>query len=88
MRCEVEVGEQVIVLTPVEHRLLHYLMLHAGHPVSTESLLQDVWQYPPGTGDPKVVQVNVAHLWAKLEPDPENPRFIRNLKGNSYIMNG
>lgn len=75
-----------VELTPVEHRLLHYLMSHAGLPVSTEQLLQDVWDYPPGTGDPKVVRVTVGRLRAKVERQPDAPRHVRNIRGRGYVV--
>ncbi len=86
MRPEVEVGEQVIVLTPVEHHVLHYLMEHTGHAVSTEALLQGVWHYPPGMGDPRVVRMIIARLRAKLEPDPDAPRIIGDVHEGEYMI--
>ena len=83
---EVKIGEQVIELTPVEHRLLHCLMLHAGQPVSIDQLLQEVWGYPPGVGDPNLVHVHIVKLRGKIEPDGERPRFIRNLRGRGYVV--
>jgi DNA-binding response OmpR family regulator len=83
---EVMVGEQLIELTPVEHRLLHCLMLHAGQPISIDQLLQEVWGYPPGVGDPNLVHVHVVKLRGKIEPDAEHPRLIRNLRGRGYVV--
>lgn len=85
-RLEVMVGQQQIELTPVEHRLLSYLMLHAGQPMATERLLEDVWEYPPGTGNPKLVHVHVLNIRNKIEPDPDNPRYILNLHGRGYLV--
>lgn len=86
-RPEVTVGDRRIDLTPVEHRLLHYLMVHAGQPMSTEQLLEDVWEYPPGTGNPKLVHVHILNLRNKIEPQPDNPRYILNLHGRGYLVN-
>jgi len=85
-RFEVWVAEQSIQLTPIEHRLLHCLMIHAGQPVATDQLLMNVWEYPAGVGDPKLVQVHVANLRAKIEPEPANPRYIRNVRGHGYVV--
>ncbi len=87
-RCEVQIGEQMLTLTTVEHQLLHYLMIHSGQPVAAEKLLQDVWQYPPGTGDPILVRVHIANLRSKIERDNENPRYILNVRGRGYLFVG
>jgi DNA-binding response OmpR family regulator len=87
-RPEVEVGGQLIELTAIEHRLLHYLMLHQGRPIPTQQLLEDIWEYPPGVGDPQVVHVTIARLRAKIEPQPDSPQIIRNLRGRGYLAGG
>lgn len=83
---QVTVGDRTILLTPVEHRLLHALMLRAGHPVPAEILLQEVWGYPPGTGDAGTVRIHIKNLRTKLETHPENPQLILNLHGQGYLI--
>jgi DNA-binding response OmpR family regulator len=87
-RPEAEVGGRLVKLTAVEHRLLCYLMLHSGQPVSSEQLLEDVWEYPPGAGDPSLVRVHITNLRAKIEPQPDNPLYIRNVHGRGYLIDG
>jgi DNA-binding response OmpR family regulator len=87
-RAEVHVGERAIELTSIEHQLLHYLMLHAGQPIPALQLLRDVWQYPVGTGDPILVRVHIGNLRAKIEPQPDTPRYILNVRGRGYVLNG
>jgi DNA-binding response OmpR family regulator len=87
-RAEVHIGEQVIELTSIEHQLLHYLMLHAGQPIPALQLLRDVWQYPTGTGDPILVRVHIGNLRAKIEPQPDSPRYVLNVRGRGYVLNG
>ena len=85
-RSELHLADSPIEITPVEHRLLHYLMMHAGNPVSTQQLLEDVWEYPPGTGNPKLVQVHIANLRTKIEPVSASPHYIRNVRGRGYLI--
>jgi len=85
-RTEARLGDRNIDLTAVEHRLLHCLMLHAGQPVSVDQLLQDVWEYPPGVGDPKLVHVHIGNLRARLGDDTRNPRTILNIRGQGYLV--
>ena len=81
-------GDEHVPLTTTEHRLLRYLVQQAGQPVAVEQCLQDVWQYPPGVGDPALVYTQIAHLRAKLEPDSTNPSIIRNVRGRGYVVGG
>jgi DNA-binding response OmpR family regulator len=87
-RAEVLVGEKLVELTSIEHQLLHYLMQHAGQPVPPHQLLRDVWQYPAGTGDPILVRVHIGNLRAKIEPQPDTPRYVLNVRGRGYMVNG
>lgn len=83
---QVQVGDRLINLTMIEHRLLHYLMQYAGQPISIEQLLQDIWEYPPGVGNPKLVQTHVANLRSKIEPEPDVPRYVLNIRGRGYLV--
>jgi DNA-binding response OmpR family regulator len=85
-RPEASVGERLVRLTALEHRLLHYLMLHAGQLVSTEQLLEDVWEYPPGTGNPKLVHVHIGRLRTKIRTQTDAPQYIRNVHGRGYLV--
>jgi DNA-binding response OmpR family regulator len=84
---ELKIGSRTIPLTSIEYRLLHYLMLHADRPASTGELLEYVWEYPPGTGNPKLVHVHMSNLRNKLEPDSDDPQVIRNVRGRGYMIN-
>lgn len=88
IRPEIQVGDRRVELTPVEHRILHYLMMQADRPASTDRLLQDLWGYAPGTGDPKLVRVSIARLRAKVEPKPSDPQYILNVRGRGYLIKG
>jgi len=76
----------VVELTTIEHQLLHYMMLHRGQPLAPERLLQDIWHYPPGTGDPILVRVHIGNLRAKIEPNNDSPRYILNVRGRGYVL--
>lgn len=86
MRPEVMIGEYPVPLTPTEHRLLFYLMSRAGHPASVEQLLEDVWDYPRGVGDPKLVRVHITNLRNKLDLTRDDPEYIHNLHGRGYLI--
>ncbi len=74
---------QPLALTPTEFKLLVTLMHHAGNVVSPKDLVKEVWgaQYASEIGH---VRRYVWHLRQKIEPDPENPRYIHNDRGFGY----
>jgi DNA-binding response OmpR family regulator len=32
------------------------------------------------------VQVHIANLRAKIEPQPDTPRYVRNVRGRGYLV--
>jgi len=86
-RFEVVVDNKTIPLSTTEYRLLHSLMIKAGIPSSIDQLLQDVWEYPSGVGDPAIVYAHIKNLRQKIEPDPNGPpRYLRNVRGRGYLI--
>jgi DNA-binding response OmpR family regulator len=83
---EAKIGEYVIQMTPLEHRLLGYLMAHAGQPVSISQLLENVWDYPTGAGDNEIVRVAINRLRAKLDPHLTSSPYIRTVRGQGYLI--
>ncbi|NLG29098.1 MAG: response regulator transcription factor [Chloroflexi bacterium] len=74
-----------VSLTPMQQRLLLYLIAHAGEVVTVDALLQRVWDYPAGAGSASLVRMHILNLRAKLEADPHNPRLIRTLPKRGYM---
>ena len=85
-RPEVTLDGDIILLTPTEYHLLHYLMSRPGKASSVEQLLEDVWEYPRGVGDPKLVRVHITNLRNKLELGRDAPEYIHNLHGRGYLI--
>jgi DNA-binding response OmpR family regulator len=83
---EAEAGSRVSLLTPVEFELLHFLMSNAGEIFSSERLLQEVWGYPPGTGDPALVRMHIKNIRDKIEAQPRQPRFLRTVSRHGYTV--
>jgi DNA-binding response OmpR family regulator len=69
--------------TLTELRLLEHLMRHAGQVFTREQLLDAVWQESRHVID-RSVDVYVRRLRGKIEPDPENPRYLRTVRGAGY----
>jgi two-component system response regulator ResD len=75
-------GEPV-ALTARELDLLLFLARHPGQAFTREQLMDHVWQYAFYT-DTSTVTVHIRRLRAKLEPDPDEPRWIETVWGVGY----
>jgi len=77
------VGGQSVRLRPTEYRLLSLLIQHAGHTLSFDRILQEVWgsEYHDET---HYVHLYVTYLRQKIEPDPSRPRYILTRRGLGY----
>jgi two-component system alkaline phosphatase synthesis response regulator PhoP len=86
-RAEVSRGGALLELSAKEFQLLRYLIEHRGTTLSRETLLQDVWGYSamPST---RTVDVHVAWLRQKLEPNPRVPQYILTVHGLGYKFAG
>lgn len=74
-RREVHKAANFIHLTPKEFDLLHYLMAHAGIPITHGRLLNAVWG--PEYGDEvEYLRTFMRQLRKKIEDDPANPKYL------------
>ena len=74
-----------IALTDTEFSLLALLFREPGRVVPRAEILEQLWGYPPRrAADLRVVDVYVARLRGKLEPDPRNPELILTVRGTGY----
>lgn len=71
-----------IPLTPLENRLLDYLMLNANHILTAEDIINHVWGAEGGDRD--ALRQLVRRLRSKIEPDPANPTYIETVAGLGY----
>jgi len=83
---QVYLKNEVIQLTSTEFDLLYFLMVHPSKVFSSKQLLQQVWNYPPETGDPSLVRWHMKNLRAKLEADPSHPTYLRSVARQGYML--
>ena len=86
-RAEVTREGQGVALSAKEFQLLKYFVEHKGATLSRDELLNHVWGYDamPTT---RTVDVHVAWLRRKLEPNPRHPQYIVTLHGLGYKFVG
>ena len=72
-------------LTPIEFDILRELASHVGKLVTQRQLLQSVWG--PGYDlETHYLRVHVAHIRAKIEPDPAHPSYLITEPGVGYRL--
>src|SRR5262249_19796845 len=68
-----------LALSPVEFRLLEYLLDRRGTVVTREELLENVWSLNGDTLS-RTVDVHIAGLRKKIEADSRYPRYLLTVK--------
>lgn len=76
-------GESVR-LTEIEADLMRYFLSHINMPISAQQLLEEVLDYPSGTGDPSAIRWHIRNLRRKIETDPDNPIYLTTVKPRGY----
>jgi len=86
-RAEVTKQGDALNLSAREFQLLRYFIEHRGATLTREELLNEVWGYNamPST---RTVDVHVAWLRQKVEPNPRHPQFILTVHGLGYKFAG
>jgi two-component system KDP operon response regulator KdpE len=72
-------------LTPIEFDLLRVLARHRGKLVTHRQLLREVWG-PGFEAETHYLRVHVAHVRAKIEPEPSRPRYLLTEPGVGYRL--
>jgi two-component system, OmpR family, KDP operon response regulator KdpE len=79
----VTVAGHEVKLTPREYDLLRLLVAHAGKVLTHRFILREVWG---GEGDVQYLRVYIRALRHKIEPDPEQPRYLLTEQGVGYRL--
>lgn len=78
-------GSEDMDLSAKEFQILRYLYQHQGEVITRDDLLQAIWGYSvenmPTT---RVVDNHIVKLRQKLEPDIQNPIYIKSIRGVGY----
>jgi two-component system, OmpR family, response regulator RegX3 len=71
------------LLTPKEFDLLVYLMERSPATVRRQELMRRIWDVH-WFGSTATLDVHIAHVRQKIEPDPRHPRFVHTVRGVGY----
>jgi len=76
-------GDREIRLTPKEFLVLKHLLSNANQLLSHQALAQSVWQRD-AVGEVEYMRIVIKQLRRKIEPDPDNPRYILTERAAGY----
>jgi DNA-binding response OmpR family regulator len=80
-------GREALSFTRREMDILQYLKAHADRPVPREELLAKVWGYARHMEiETRTVDIHIAKLRRKIEPDPAEPRWLVTVRGAGYRL--
>jgi two-component system alkaline phosphatase synthesis response regulator PhoP len=86
-KAEVRLKGELLELSAKEFQLLKYFIEHRGATISRDELLHEVWGYN-NTPSTRTVDVHVAWLRQKLEPNPRVPQYVLTVHGLGYKFAG
>ncbi len=76
---------KVITLSTLEFRLLHYLAARPNRVFTRDQLLDAVWGSDRFV-TPRSIDVYMRRLREKIENDPENPAYLKTMRGAGYMF--
>jgi Response regulators consisting of a CheY-like receiver domain and a winged-helix DNA-binding domain len=77
-------GDTEIFLSVLEYRLLLVFLNHQGQILSRNKLLEEIWDIAGEFVNDNTLTVYVKRLREKIEDDPQNPTFIKTVRGLGY----
>lgn len=81
----VKPGDKSEELSTREVEIIEYLLSNANKPISRDDLLEKVWRYEYSTNT-RTVDVHISKLRAKIELNPDDPKFLVTLHGVGYML--
>ena len=76
-------GGEPVDMTATEFDVLACLVRERGRAMSRDEIFRRVWG-PNHHGTPRTIDNFMQQLRAKLEEDPQNPRFFKTVRGIGY----
>ena len=78
-------GEEVI-LTAMEYRLLLSFVNNQGTVLTRSKLLEEIWDVDGDFVNDNTLTVYIKRLRDKIENDPNDPQYIKTVRGMGYLM--
>ena len=82
---ELTVDGESVKLTATEYRIVSFFMENLGRVFSTGQVYEAVWNEPAGYSD-KTVTVHINRIREKIEINPKDPKYLKEVWGIGYKM--
>lgn len=82
-RKEVTVDGESVKLTPIEYRILLFLVQNQGRVFSINQIYENIWSEEAIAAD-NTVAVHIRHIREKIEINPKEPRYLKVVWGLGY----
>ncbi|HEX5106259.1 MAG TPA: response regulator transcription factor [Pirellulaceae bacterium] len=86
-RAQVRREGKLVEITPFELKLLTTFVRRRGRILTREQLLDEVWR-PDSCPTDRVIDNHIMNLRRKIEPDPQQPRYLVSVRGLGYRFDG
>jgi len=86
-RAEVRRAGAAVDMTPLEFKLLSTFIRRRGRLLTRERLLDEVWR-PDSSPTDRVIDNHIMNLRRKIEPAPNESRYIVSVRGLGYRFDG
>lgn len=82
-RKEVTVDGEAVKLTPIEYRILLFLVKNQGRVFSINQIYESIWEEEAIAAD-NTVAVHIRHIREKIEINPKEPHYLKVVWGLGY----
>ncbi|MCI9320892.1 MAG: response regulator transcription factor [Lachnospiraceae bacterium] len=70
-------------LTPIEYKILRFLVQQHGRVFSNSQIYENIWNMQ-AIGADNTIAVHIRHIREKIERNPKEPRYLKVVWGNGY----
>lgn len=80
---KVTVEGKSVRLTPIEYKILRFLVQQRGKVFSNSQIYENIW-HMQAIGADNTIAVHIRHIREKIEKNPKEPRYLKVVWGNGY----
>lgn len=83
IRRVVTVEGRVVRLTPIEYKILRFLVQERGKVFSNSQIYEKIWNMR-AVGADNTIAVHIRHIREKIENNPKEPKYLKAVWGTGY----
>lgn len=83
IRRQVTVEGRIVRLTPIEYKILRFLVQEKGKVFSNSQIYEKIWNMR-AVGADNTIAVHIRHIREKIENNPKEPKYLKAVWGTGY----